>query len=148
MINLTNFKITKFTYPYTNEEFEELIWVKMNEQEIRWAVKLGVNGINDSGENENSSWDTFFLENRLQDKIEELLDKYEISYIIEDRTKLLSESPESFSNEFLEKLLDYLSQNLSVDGVLDNIIEVGIHNLTVFEKYFLDNSVEIKKKID
>ena len=135
MINLTNFKITKFTYPYTNEQFEELIWAKMNEQEIRWAVKLGVNGINDAGENENSSWDVFFLENRLQDKIE-------------DRTKLLSENPELFSDEFLRELLDYLTQNLSVDDVLDNIIEVGIHNLTVFEKYFLDNSVEIKKKID
>jgi hypothetical protein len=31
---------------------------------------------------------------------------------------------------------------LTVDDVLDNILEVGINNISVFEKYFLNNNTE------
>jgi hypothetical protein len=36
------------------------------------------------------------------------------------------------------KLEKYLSENITVDDVLDRISEVGLPNITVFEKYYLD----------
>jgi hypothetical protein len=53
---------------------------------------------------------------------------------------------EFFSKEFLEKLDSYLAQNLTIDDVLDRILEVGYENITVFEKYYLANNIEIKEK--
>ena len=144
MIDLTNFRITKFVYPFSTEELGEMIWDKMNPQEAKWAVKLTLNGINDTGGDDDSSWDLFFLDDRLQEKIEEVLKKYDVPYEIVDQTNLLLKNPDLFSDLFCEKLLSYLSQNLSVDDILDHIIEVGVENITVFEKYFLDHNNENK----
>jgi hypothetical protein len=36
------------------------------------------------------------------------------------------------------KLEKYLSENITVDDVLDRIGEVGLSNITVFEKYYID----------
>ena len=38
------------------------------------------------------------------------------------------------------KLEDYLQENLTVDDVLDNINVVGIENMSIFERYYLDRS--------
>jgi hypothetical protein len=57
---------------------------------------------------------------------------------MEDRSDRLLNDIEYFSEEFLEKLDSYLDENLTVDDVLDRISEVGLPNITVFEKYFLD----------
>ena len=38
-INLSNYKILQYTYPFKSEELEERIWDKMTEDERRWAIK-------------------------------------------------------------------------------------------------------------
>ncbi len=60
------------------------------------------------------------------------------------RDKLLSYGSEAIP--FLEKLDSYLSENLTIDDILDRILEVGYENITVFEKYYLGNNIEIKEK--
>ena len=50
------------------------------------------------------------------------------------------------STEFLEKLNSYLGENLTIDDILDRILEVGYENITIFEKYYLGNNIEIKDK--
>ena len=50
-----------------------------------------------------------------------------------------------FTENFLEKLNSYLSDNLTVDNILDNILKIGVENITPFERYFLDNQSIIKK---
>ena len=146
MINLTKYKILRYTYPFKSEELEERIWGKMNEEEVRWALKLTLDGVNDSDDLEDGSYDTFFLEDKLKQRIDDLLNKYEMPFEITDQTHLLLEDKTVFSEELMGKLNKFLNEELSVDGVLDNILEVGVENISVFERYYLDNNIEIKNK--
>jgi hypothetical protein len=68
------------------------------------------------------------------------LDKYEIPFEITDQTHLLLEDPTLLSEELMDKLVKFLNEELSVDDVLDNILEVGMQNISVFERYYLDNN--------
>jgi hypothetical protein len=146
MIDLTNYKIILYHYPYTTKELEKIIWDKMDTVDSRFAVKLTVGGVNDSGEYDDTSWDIFFLEPKLEEKIDLMLDKYETQYVKTDYTGLLGQKKEEFTEEFMFKLLEFLNKNLTIDGVLDRILEVGVENITIFEKFYLDQNIEIRKK--
>lgn len=144
MRNFKEFKIIKYIYPFPTEKLGEMVWDKMTLNESKWAVQLTLKGVNDTGDEGETSWDIFFLDNKLQDKIDEVLNKYEVPYVIEELSDLLLKNPDLFSDEFIKKLNSYLEQNLTVDDVLDNIIEVGIDNISIFERYFLDYNTENK----
>ncbi len=145
MIDLTNYKIILYHYPYTTKELEKMIWDKMDTVDSRFAVKLTIDGVNDSGEYDDTSWDLFFLEPKLEEKIDLMLDKYETQYVKTDYTELLGQKREEFTEEFMFKLLDFLNKNLTIDDVLDRILEVGVENITIFEKFYLDQNIEIRK---
>ncbi len=123
-----------------------MIWDKMDTVDSRFAVKLTIDGINDSGEYDDTSWDIFFLEPKLEEKIDLMLDKYEVQYVKTDYTELLGQKKEEFTEEFMFKLLEFLNKNLTIDDVLDRILEVGVENITIFEKFYLDQNIEIRKK--
>ena len=146
MIDLTNYKIILYHYPYTTKELEKIIWDKLDTVDSRFAVKLTVGGVNDSGEYDDTSWDIFFLEPKLEEKIDLMLDKYETQYVKTDYTGLLGQKKEEFTEEFMFKLLEFLNKNLTIDDVLDRILEVGVENITIFEKFYLDQNIEIRKK--
>lgn len=146
MKDLLNFRIIKFDYPFPTEELAIRIWDKMNETETKWAIKLTIEGINDTGDSVIGSWDIFFLDDKLQEKIENILKKYNVPYKMVDHTNLLIDDIEYFSKEFLEKLDLYLGENLTIDDILDRILEVGYENITIFEKYYLGNNIEIREK--
>ena len=146
MKDLIKFRIIKFDYPFPTEELVVRIWDKMNETETKWAIKLTMEGINDTGDSVIGSWDIFFLDDKLQEKIEKILKKYDVPHKMVDHTNLLIDDIEYFSKEFLEKLDSYLSENLTIDDILDRILEVGYENITIFEKYYLGNNIEIKDK--
>jgi hypothetical protein len=146
MIDLTNYKIILYHYPYTTKELEKMIWDKMDTVDSRFAVKLTIGGVNDSGEYDDTSWDLFFLEPKLEEKIDLMLDKYETQYVKTDYTELLGQKREEFTEEFMFKLLDFLNKNITIDDVLDRILEVGVENITIFEKFYLDQNIEIRKK--
>lgn len=144
MKDLTEFKIIKYSYPFSSEKLGEMIWDKMTAEESKWAVQLTLKGISDTGDDIDSSWDIFFLDEKLKTKIDEILNKYEVPFEIEDHSDLLLKNSDLFSEEFIKRLNSYLDQHLTVDDVLDNIIEVGINNISIFEKYFLNNNTENK----
>ena len=146
MKDLLNFRIIKFDYPFPTEELAVRIWDKMNETETKWAIKLTMEGINDTGDSVIGSWDIFFLDDKLQEKIEKILKKYDVPHKMVDHTNFLIDDIEYFSKEFLEKLDSYLGENLTIDDILDRILEVGYENITIFEKYYLGNNIEIKDK--
>ena len=146
MKDLIKFRIIKFDYPFPTEELAVRIWDKMNETETKWAIKLTMEGINDTGDSAIGSWDIFFLDDKLQEKIENILKKYDVQHKMVDHTNLLIDDIEYFSKEFLEKLDSYLGENLTIDDILDRILEVGYENITIFEKYYLGNNIEIKDK--
>ena len=138
MIDLKEYKIIKYQYNISNEELALSLWDKMNFNETKWAVKLTLEGISDSSEDgEKKSWDIVFLEPKLEKKIDEVLDKYGIEYVKIDMTELLLKDIDSFSMDFLGKLDDYLIETLTVDRVLDGILDDGIENMSIFERYYL-----------
>jgi hypothetical protein len=63
-----------------------------------------------------------------------------------NNTNLLIDDLKYFSKKFLNKLDSYLGENLTIDDILDRILEVGYENITVFEKYYLGNNIEIREK--
>ena len=145
-INLNNYKILQYTYPFKSEELEERIWDKMTEDERRWAIKLTLDGINDSDDLEDGSYDTFFFDDKLKQRVDDMLNKYEVPFEITDQTQLLLNNKELLSDELLGKLNKFLNEELSVDDVLDHILEVGVENISVFERYYLDNNIEFRIK--
>ena len=48
MIDLTNYKILKYKYELSAEELESVVWDNMTEEEVRWAVQITLEGINDT----------------------------------------------------------------------------------------------------
>ncbi len=138
MINLKDYKIIKYNYVLSNEELTIQLWDKMNFEETRWAVKLTLEGVNDSSSGDQyPAWDMFFLETKLEEKISNILFKYNIEYVIEDLTEELLKDDTVLTEELLDKIEYFLEKNLTVDEVLDNIIDVGIENISIFEKYYL-----------
>lgn len=138
MKDLIEYKIIKYQYNISNEEITLSLWDKMNFNETKWAVKLTLEGISDSSEDgEKKSWDIVFLEPKLEKKIDEVLDKYGIEYVKIDMTELLLKDIDSFGMDFLGKLDDYLIETLTVDRVLDGILDDGIENMSIFERYYL-----------
>ena len=138
MVNLKEFKIIRYNYILSNEELTIQLWDKMNFEETRWAVKLTLEGVNDSSSgNQYPAWDMFFLESKLEEKISNVLFKYNIEYVIEDLTEELLKDDTVLTEELLDKIEYFLEKNLTVDEVLDNIIDVGMENISIFEKYYL-----------
>ena len=138
MVNLKEFKIIRYNYVLSNEELTIQLWDKMNFEETRWAVKLTLEGVNDSSSgDEYPAWDMFFLETKLEEKISAVLFKYNIEYVIEDLTEELLKDNTVLTEELLDKIEYFLEKNLTVDEVLDNIIDVGMENISIFEKYYL-----------
>jgi hypothetical protein len=138
MVNLKEFKIIRYNYVLSNEELTIQLWDKMNFEETRWAVKLTLEGVNDSSSgNQYPAWDMFFLESKLEEKISNVLFKYNIEYVIEDLTEELLKDDTVLTEELLDKIEYFLEKNLTIDEVLDNIIDVGIENISIFEKYYL-----------
>ena len=138
MVNLKDYKIIKYNYILSNEDLTIQLWDKMNFEETRWAVKLTLQGVNDSSSgNQYPAWDMFFLESKLEEKISNVLFKYNIEYVIEDLTEELLKDDTVLTEELLDKIEYFLEKNLTIDEVLDNIIDVGIENISIFEKYYL-----------
>jgi hypothetical protein len=138
MIDLNNYRIIKYLYTLSNDELTIQLWDKMNFEETRWAVKLTLEGVNDSSSgDEYPAWDMFFLETKLEEKISTVLFKYNIEYVIEDLTEELLKDDTVLTEELLDKIESFLEKNLTIDDVLDDIIDVGMENISIFEKYYL-----------
>ena len=138
MLNLSEYKIIKYFYTLTNQELTKELWDKMTYDETRWVIKLTLGGVNESSEeNGKPAWDIFFIDPVLENDVNNILLKYNIEYVIEDLTEFLINDLNKFDGDFIKKLNSFLDQNLTVDDVLDNIIEVGMENISIFEKYYL-----------
>jgi hypothetical protein len=137
-LRLKDYRIIRYSYKLTNDELGILLWDNMDDQEKMWVIKLTIDSVNQSsGDNEYPAWDIFFLKPKLENRINKVLFKYSIEYVSEDLTKLLLMEPTPFDEEFINKLNRFLDKHLTIDDVLDNIIEVGMENISIFEKYYL-----------
>ena len=139
MVDINNYKIIKYSYKLSDEELIIELWEKMTFEDTQWSVKLTLEGICDTSEEGTpQSWDIILVEPKLEEKVEKILHKYDIEYLKEDITELLITNTNSFTTNFLDKLYGYLDTNLTVNGILDNINEIGIDNISVFEIHYLN----------
>jgi|694.fasta_scaffold15046_13 hypothetical protein len=139
MVDIDNYKIIKYSYKLSNEELIMELWEKMTFEDTQWSVKLTLEGICDTSEEGTpQSWDIILVEPKLEEKVEKILHKYDIEYLKEDITELLITNTNSFTSNFLGKLNGYLDDSLTVNGILDNINEIGIDNISVFERHYLN----------
>ena len=140
MKDYNDYKILKYQYKIISENMEEYLWKKMNEKETKWAVKLTLEGVNESSESKTEAvWDIFFIDSQTQTKIEKILNKYKIEYEITDLTESFLSNFNNLPKKFMERLNEELQENLSTDEILDKIIDHGVKSLNVFENYYLEN---------
>jgi hypothetical protein len=140
MVNLSKFRILKYTYNVSNKDLDEFLWDKMSPSELKWATKLTMDGVNDTGEDDGKSWDIILVEPKMVTMVDEVLNKYELKFDVEDLTQNLKYGVKFFSDEFIRKLDSFLDNELDVDGILDRMLDEGVDSLTSLEKYYLDKN--------
>jgi hypothetical protein len=140
MVNLSKFRILKYTYNVSNKDLDEFLWDKMTPSELKWATKLTMDGVNDTGEDEGKSWDIILTEPKMVTMVDDVLNKYGLKFEVEDLTQNLKYGVKFFSDEFMRKLDSFLDNELDVDGILDRMLDEGVDSLTSLEKYYLDKN--------
>jgi hypothetical protein len=140
MVNLSKFRILKYTYNVSNKDLDVFLWDKMSPSELKWATKLTMDGVNDTGEDDGKSWDIILVEPKMVTMVDEVLNKYELKFDVEDLTQNLKYGVKFFSDEFMRKLDSFLDNELDVDGILDRMLDEGVDSLTSLEKYYLDKN--------
>jgi hypothetical protein len=140
MVNLSKFRILKYTYNVSNKDLDVFLWDKMSPSELKWATKLTMDGVNDTGEDDGKSWDIILVEPKMVTMVDEVLNKYELKFYVEDLTQNLKYGVKFFSDEFMRKLDSFLDNELDVDGILDRMLDEGVDSLTSLEKYYLDKN--------
>jgi len=141
MKDYKDYRVLKYQYKIISENMEKYLWSRMNEEETKWAVRLKLEGVNESSETKiEPVWDIFFIDSNTQAKIEKILKKYKIEYEVIDFTDTFLESFKSLPEKFMVKLNEKLQENLSTDEILDKIIDHGIKSVNVFENYYLENN--------
>lgn len=140
-IDLNNYKILKYRYPYSTEDIRKLVWEKLSKSDKEFALQITIDGVGESNDSKKGSWDLVLTNPEVENRITNILTKHGIPHEIDDYTEFLGviEKPE-FSENFINDLDEFLYSNLTIDDILDKILEVGITNLNIFEKYFLDKN--------
>lgn len=140
MVNLTNFKILKYTYNVSNDDLGKVLWDKFSVSELKWAKKLTTESVSDTGEDDDKSWDIILIDPKMKGIIDDVLKKYGIEFKINDLTKKLKYNTKFFSDSFMKKMDSFLNNELDVDGILDRMLEDGVDSLNQFERYYLDKN--------
>jgi hypothetical protein len=84
------------------------------------------------------NWDMVLLDEESRDTIELILYKNDIGFTLVDMTKEYHKESSSITDKFTKDVDEYIKDNLDLDEVLDRIHKVGVENITIFERVFLD----------
>jgi len=134
-------RLVKIEYDMTVEELDLLLYRRMSEEDKRWAAILSIQNPNESVIDENEMvHDIILVDFDIQDRINKMLNELDITFRMTDISESYYRSPSVFSTILLSTIETYLKENIDIDNVLDRIKEVGLPNITVFEKKFLDIS--------
>lgn len=132
-------RLIKIEYDMTVDELDLLLYRRMSEEDKRWAAILSIQNPNESIIDENEMvHDIILVDFDIQDRIEKMLTELDISFRMTDISDSYYKSPISFSTILQSSIETYLKDNINIDNVLDRIKEVGLKNINIFEKRFLD----------
>jgi hypothetical protein len=134
-------RLVKIEYDMTVEELDLLLYRRMSEEDKRWAAVLSIQNPNESVTDENEMvHDLILIDFDIQDRIDKMLNELHINFIMTDVSELYYLTPNTFSTLLQDSIDTYLKNHIDIDSVLDRIKEVGLNNINVFEKKFLDIS--------
>ena len=84
------------------------------------------------------NWDMVLLDEESRDTIELILYKNDVGFTLVDMTKEYHKESSSIPDKLTKDIDEYFKYTLDLDEVLDRIHKVGVENITIFERVFLD----------
>jgi hypothetical protein len=138
-LDTSKLRLIRFDFNMGQTELSETLFELMTREEQLWAHKMMLNVPNDSSSYvDEDVWDIFLGDDNLIDMVVFLMGKYNIDYNMVDISENYYGRDLLLDNDFITSIDDFLISNLTMDMVLDRINEVGISNINVFERTFLE----------
>jgi len=138
-MNLSEIKLVKFQYLLSPDEVDDFLATNMTKKQREWAQKVSEEVPSDSSSSDSGkAWDVFLVDNDMLAEIEKFIKEIGLSY---NKIDLSSEycKNEGITDTILQnKIRTFLENNFTIDYILDRINEVGLENLNVFEKFYLN----------
>jgi len=138
-MNLSELKLMKFQYLLNPDEVDDFLANNMTKKQREWAQKVSETVPSDSSsEDSGKAWDVFLADNGMLEQIENFIKEIGLSFHKIDLSDEYCKNEGIADIVLQNKIRRFLETNYSIDYILDRINEVGIKNLNVFEKFYLE----------
>lgn len=138
-MNLSEIKLVKFQYLLNPDEVDDFLANNMTKKQREWAQKVSETVPSDSSsEDSGKAWDVFLADNDMLEQIENFIKEIGLSFHKIDLSDEYCKNEGIADIVLQNKIRRFLETNYSIDYILDRINEVGIKNLNVFEKFYLE----------
>lgn len=138
-MNIKTLKLIKIQYELNSNDLDKLLFQKMTEDEKKWTKELSENSPNESIISDNEIVnDILMVDGETEEKIIKMLKRLNLKFEVIDISKDFTSNQKKFSLTLKQDIVKFLNDNINIDDVLDRINEVGIENLNLFEKKFLE----------
>jgi len=139
IMNLSQIKLVKFQYLLNPDEVDEFLANNMTRKQREWAQKVSEEVPSDSSsEDSGKAWDVFLADDDMLNQIEDFIKEIGLSFHKIDLSEEYCRNEGIADIVLKNKIRSFLETNYSIDYILDRINEVGIKNLNVFEKFYLE----------
>ena len=137
-MNLSQIKLVKFQYLLNPDEVDEFLANNMTRKQREWAQKVSEEVPSDSSsEDSGKAWDIFLADDDMLNQIEDFIKEIGLSFHKIDLSEEYCRNEGIADIVLKNKIKDFLEKNFSIDYILDRINEVGMDNLSSFEKFYL-----------
>ena len=138
-MNLSEIKLVKFQYLLNPDEVDDFLATNMTKKQRESAQKVSETVPSDSSSSDSGkAWDVFLADDDMIIQIEKFIKEIGLTYHKVDLSEEYCKNEGITDIVLQNKIRRFLETNYSIDYILDRINEVGIKNLNVFEKFYLE----------
>lgn len=138
-MNLSGIKLVKFQYLLNPDEVDEFLASNMTKKQREWAQKVSEEVPSDSSSSDSGkAWDVFLADDDMLTQIEKFIKEIGLTYHKIDLSDEYCKNEVIVDSILQNKIRGFLETNYSIDYILDRINEVGMENLSSFEKFYLN----------
>jgi hypothetical protein len=138
-MNLSEIKLVKFQYLLNPDEVDEFLASNMTKKQREWAQKVSEEVPSDSSSSDSGkAWDVFLADDDMLTQIEKFIKEIGLTYHKIDLSDEYCKNEVIVDSILQNKIRGFLETNYSIDYILDRINEVGMENLSSFEKFYLN----------
>jgi hypothetical protein len=138
-MNLSEIKLMKFQYLLNPDEVDDFLANNMTKKQREWAQRVSETVPSDSSsEDSGKAWDVFLADDDMIEQIEKFIKEIGLSFHKIDLSNEYCKNEGIADTVLQNKIRRFLETNYSIDYILDRINEVGMKNLNVFEKFYLE----------